>query len=186
MPIVVRIRLSALLGLQVSLRRKLVRVLEVLAVVVDGPQVAQDRGARGDEVAVVVVVLDARVRCAAHNSHRPPPQRLLDDGSAVRQVRFVAPRRRSIAANDTVELLLRLCRDFRETRHGEHKAHERGRGRITAGAEKGSGGIGNLALRELARVLVEPLPEVLGERRGRVAVVHASPHVLCEVEEEPG
>ena len=186
MTIPVGIWLGSLLDLEVSLWHELVRVLEVFGVVMDGPEVSEDGSSRGDEVAVVVVVLDVGVGCPAHNSYWSPSQGLLDDGGTVGKVWLIAPSGRPISAHDAVELLLRLCRDFRKARHGEYKAHERGRRSIAASTKEGTSGISNFAFRELASVLIELIPEVLREGRRGVALVHASPHVSYKAEEKLG
>ena len=182
--VAVRVGRRAVLRLQVALGHEVVRVAEVLLVVVNGPQVAQHGGALGDEVAVVVVVAGAGVRRAAHHGNWPPAQRLGDDGAAVGQEGLVGPGRHAVAADDAVELVVCAPGHVRKAGHGEHEAHQSGRRRVAAGAEQRAGGVGDLALRQLARVSVEPFPQRLCERGRGIVVGHAPPHLPRQVEQQ--
>lgn len=120
---------------KVPLGHKFVRPIKVFLVVVDCPKIAQDSCSFGDEEAVVVVVLGVCVRSSTHNSHRSPAKGFFDDSPAVREVPLILPARRTIPTDHGVEFLLRSCRHAREACHSQHKAHQRGRARVTASPE---------------------------------------------------
>ncbi|BAS84711.1 Os03g0417750, partial [Oryza sativa Japonica Group] len=116
--------------LREPLRPELVGLRPELRVVRDGPHVDHGRGARGDHVAADVRVAHGEARPRQERARRVHAERLLHDALEVAQAGDVAVRHGAPAADDGVELRLRLRLDVRVQHHPRHDPFQQNRHRV--------------------------------------------------------
>jgi hypothetical protein len=113
--------LELALIVQETLRAEAVKVFAVkLRVTVHGPNVEDDEGTLGDEVALVDVVLSGLV-LETDGVDRAPAENLADDGTAVRHRLVVLEVWHAVVANNIVDLLLSLTLDLGVGGHGKEE-----------------------------------------------------------------
>lgn len=122
-----------------AIRIKPIRVRELAIVVVDRPHVPLDPGGFGNQIAVIVIVLDGSVGLAADDGDGAPAEYFLDEGADVGEAGVVVEVRTAIGTDYAIEFFPRRDEGFGECAHGEDGGDERAAGRVGAGAEEVSG-----------------------------------------------